>query len=82
MKRLIAAALLTSAALAHAQTASAPAAPSSPAKKELVQKLMVLQQPGIENLARTLVEQPALQLMQAAGRTLQQQIAPDRKSVV
>ncbi|MES3015101.1 MAG: DUF2059 domain-containing protein [Pseudomonadota bacterium] len=70
MKKLIVTALLSSAALAHAQTA-APATPSSPAKKELVQKLMVLQQPGIENMARNLVEQPAVAMMQAAGRALQ-----------
>lgn len=70
MKKLIVTALLGSAVLAHAQTAAS-AAPSSPAKKELVQKLMVLQQPGIENMARTLVEQPAVAMMQAAGRALQ-----------
>ena len=81
MKRLIVAALLTSAALAHAQTAAS-ATPSSPAKKELVQKLMVLQQPGIEGLARNLVEQPALQLMQAAGRALQQQVPPEKREAV
>ncbi len=97
MNRLIVAALLSSAALAHAQTASAPAsapvsapasapapapAPASPAKKELVQKLMLLQQPGIEGLARNLVEQPALQIMQAAGRALQQQVAPEKREAV
>jgi uncharacterized protein len=71
MKKLILTALLTSAALAHAQTAASAATPTSPAKKELVQKLMVLQQPGIENVARNLVEQPAVAMMQAAGRALQ-----------
>lgn len=71
MKKLILTALLTSAALAHAQTSAPAATPSSPAKKELVQKLMVLQQPGIENVARNLVEQPAVAMMQAAGRALQ-----------
>jgi uncharacterized protein len=78
MKRLILAALLTGAALAHAQTASAPA-PSSPAKKELVAKLMVLQQQGIEKLAAGIVQQPALQMMQEAGRALQQQVAPEKR---
>lgn len=83
MKRLIVTALLTSAALAHAQSASTPAsAPSSPAKKELVQKLMILQQPGIENLARNMVEQPAMRMMQEAGRALQQQVAPDKREAV
>jgi len=74
MKKLIVTALLTGAALAHAQTvapaATSPATPSSPAKKELIQKLMTLQQPGIEGLARNLVEQPAMAMMQAAGRAL------------
>jgi uncharacterized protein len=81
MKKLFVTALLASAALSHAQTAStppAPAAPSSPAKKELVQKLMVLQQSGIEGLARNLVEQPALQMLQAAARALQQ-MPPEKR---
>ncbi len=68
-KTLTVMALLTSAAFAQAQTAAS-ATPSSPAKKELVQKLMVLQQPGIEGLARNLVEQPAMAMLQAAGRAL------------
>jgi hypothetical protein len=82
MKKLMITALLTSAALAHAQTSSAPAsAPTSAAKKELVQKLMVLQQPGIEGLARNLVEQPAVQMLQAAGRALGQVPADKREAV-
>ena len=68
-KKFLVIALLTSAAFAQAQTAAS-AIPSSPAKKELVQKLMVLQQPGIEGLARNLVEQPAMAMLQAAGRAL------------
>jgi hypothetical protein len=82
MKKLMITALLTGAALAHAQTSSAPAsAPASAAKKELVQKLMVLQQPGIEGLARNLVEQPAVQMLQAAGRALGQVPADKREAV-
>ena len=79
MKRLMFAALLSGAALAHAQTASAPA---SAAKKELVAKLMVLQQPGIEKLAAGMVQQPAAQMMQEANRVLQQQVAPDKREAV
>ena len=82
MKRLILTALLTSAALAHAQSASSPPLPSSPAKKELVQRLLVLQQPGIDGLARNVVEQPARQLMQAAGQALQQQVPPEKREAV
>ena len=90
MKRLIVAALCSSAGLVLAQpTASAPAAPASAAapapvsaaKKELVQRLLQLQQPGIEGMARSLVEQPAIQLTQAASRALQQ-VAPDKRDAV
>ncbi len=80
MKKLIVSALLASAALAHAETPAA-ATPSSPAKKELIQKLMLLQQPGIEGLARNLVEQPALAMMQAAGRALPNVPADKREAV-
>ncbi len=74
MKRLMMAAMLSSAALASAQT--------TPAKKELVQKLLVLQQPGIEQVARGLVERPALQMMQEAGQVLQRQVAPDKREAL
>ncbi len=43
---------------ARAQGAEA----STPAKKELVARVLKLQQPGVENLGRTLAEQPAMQL--------------------
>ena len=78
MKKFVVTALLAGAAMAHAQNAATPA--SSPAKKELIQKLMVLQQPGIENVARGLVEQPAAAMIQAAGRALQQVPADKREA--
>ncbi|MBX3606429.1 MAG: DUF2059 domain-containing protein [Piscinibacter sp.] len=62
------AALLAGATLAHAQS-----------KKELVAKLLQLQQPGIENAARELATRPALQLLQAAGAALQTQVPADRR---
>ena len=71
MKKLILVALLSSALIAHAQT-----------KKELVQKLLTLQQPGIENLAKNMVEQPAGQMMQQAGMVLQQQVPADQREAV
>jgi hypothetical protein len=77
MKRLITAALLASAAMAIAQTTAS--APASAAKKELVQKLLVLQQPAIEKLASGMVEQPAMQMLQAVGRALQQQVPPEKR---
>jgi len=86
MKRLLVSALLASAVLAHAQTPTAPAAsaplPSSPAKKELVQKLLVLQQPGIESIARNMVEQPAMRMFQAAGQALQQKVPAEKREAV
>jgi hypothetical protein len=82
MKRLFVAALLASAALAHAQTAASAPAGASPSKKELVQKLLVLQQPGIEGMARNMVEQPALRMMQAAGQALQQQVPAEKREAV
>ncbi len=85
MKRLIVSALLASAVMAHAQTTAipnAPAAPASPAKKELVQKLMALQQPALENLARSMVEQPAMRMLQEAGRVMQQQVPPEKREAI
>jgi hypothetical protein len=78
MKRLLVTALLASAAIAHAQTTAA-SAPVSAAKKELVAKLLVLQQPGMEQVSRSLVERPAVQMMQEAGLVLQRQFPPDKR---
>ena len=74
MKRsLLLTALLATAIAAGAQTG---------AKKELVQKLLTLQQPGIEQLSRNIVERPAAQMMQEVGLVLQRQIAPDKREAV
>ena len=59
-----------------------PRAPASPAKKELVQKLLALQQPGIEGAARSIVERPAAQMMQEAGRVLQTQVPADKREAI
>jgi hypothetical protein len=72
MKRLMMiAALCAAATLAHAET-----------KKELVQKVLLLQQPMIESIARSIVERPAAQLMQSAGQVLQTQVAADKREAV
>ena len=72
MKRLmILAALCAAATLAQAQ-----------AKKELVQKVLLLQQPQIENISRSIVERPVAQLMQAAGQALQAQVPADKREAV
>jgi len=83
MTRRLASALIALAALGVANMAAAqtPAAPtqSSPAKKELVQRLLRLQQTDVEGFARTVVERPAAQMMREAGLALQQQAAPQEK---
>lgn len=84
MLKMIALAALCMAALpVAAQPASSPAlaqtSTASPAKKELVQKLLLLQQPGIESVARGVVERPASQLMQAAVQALQTQVPPEKR---
>ena len=73
MRHVVLVALLCSATLAHAQT---------PSKKELVQKVLQQQQPGLEIVARGLVEKPAAQMMQAAGRALQSEVPADKREAV
>ncbi len=50
-------------------------------KKELVQKILQIQQTEIEGVARNLIERPAAQMMQEAGLALQRQVAPDKREV-
>jgi hypothetical protein len=69
-KSLVLAAALAVAGGAHAQT-----------KKELVLKVLQLQQPSIENMARALTERPAAMLMQQAGIALQKMPADKRDAV-
>ena len=83
IKLLTAAGLLAASTLVLAQ-ASAPApasAPMSAAKKELINKLLTLQQPGLELLARELVQRPVQPLAQQAGQALQTVPADKREAV-
>jgi hypothetical protein len=73
MRKLVILALVAGASLAHAQTTS---------KQELVVRLLKLQQTSIEELARSIVERPALKLMQAAAATIQTQVPPDKREAV
>ena len=73
---LLGALLLCAGSLAQAQ------ATTSPAKKELVQKLLTLQQPGIEGAARNIVERPAAVMLQQAGQVLQTQVPADKREAV
>lgn len=74
MKKLIVVAMLAAAGAAFAE--------STPTKKELVAKVLQLQQPAIELVARAMAEQPAQVLMQRAGPLLQQRIPPDKRQAV
>lgn len=80
-KSLLLAALLAAGMTAQAQTA-APAAPSSPAKKELVNRILKLQQPGIEAMARQLAEEPAAEMLARAEPALAARVAPDKQEAV
>ncbi len=66
---------------ASTPAATASAAPVSPAKKALVAQVLKLQQPGIDNLARNIAQQPAMQLLQQANGPLQQLPAERREAV-
>jgi len=78
MKRLLVLSALCTAFGVSAQTSPAPL-PTSPAKKELVKKVLVLQQPELEMLARNLAQEPAARMMQEAGRVLQNQVPEDKR---
>lgn len=81
-KAFLIAAALAATTLAQAQTPTPPAAPAAPpsaAKKELVARILKLQQPGLEATARRIVEQPAAQMLQQAGQAIQQRVPADRQ---
>jgi hypothetical protein len=73
---------LSAAVLAAALVVSGAAqAQAAAGKKELVAKVLQLQQPGVEAMARGLAEQPAMQLMQQAGQAVQRLPAERREAV-
>jgi hypothetical protein len=74
MKHITLLALLLAAGVTHAQ--------STPAKKELVARVLVLQQSAIEQTAQTLVERPAAQMQQQVGMALQTRIAPEKREAI
>jgi len=89
MQRLLCTALLAGiAALAQAQTstapamAAAPAATSSPAKHELAKRWVAVQDPALDNLARNVVELPARQLLAAAEPVLRGKVPADKRDAV
>jgi hypothetical protein len=75
--------LLTGASAAvTAQTAPAASATATPAKKELVQKVLSLQQGSVEGLARALAEQPAMQVLQLVGPQIQNRVPADKREAL
>ncbi|MFZ2122387.1 MAG: hypothetical protein WAV14_03225, partial [Rhodoferax sp.] len=74
MKKTLVALLLLTSAGAFAQT--------SPAKQALVDKLLSLQRPAIEQTAQVMAERPALQMRQRAGIALQTRVAPEKREAV
>ncbi|MGD9832906.1 MAG: DUF2059 domain-containing protein [Piscinibacter sp.] len=73
MRALVIAALVACASVAHAQGST---------KKELVAKVLQLQQASIEGLARNIVERPAVQMMQSAAAAMQAQVPPSKREAV
>jgi len=57
-------------------------AQSTNAKKELVARILKVQQPGMEALARNLVEQPAMEMLDRAGAALPQRVPADKREAV
>ena len=83
MRRLFVFALLMAALGAQAQTAaSAPvpsAAPASPAKKALIQRVLTLQQAALDNTARDVAERPAMQMTSSAQQYVQQRVPAEKR---
>lgn len=62
--------------------ALAQSASTSPAKKELIERVLELQRPQLEAIGRAIAEQPAQRMMQQAGPILQQRIPAEKREVV
>jgi hypothetical protein len=73
-KSLLTVALLFAVLTVQAQT--------SQAKKDLAAKILKLQQPAIENMARALAEQPAVELLGSVGKALPSRVAKDKQDAV
>ncbi|BCO25673.1 hypothetical protein MIZ03_0552 [Rhodoferax lithotrophicus] len=74
MKKWCVASVIMVCGAVHAQTSSA--------KTELISKILTLQQQVIEQTAQSLVERPALQMMQQASLALQTRVAPENREAV
>lgn len=74
--RLACATLLSTVAAAAAAQGTA-----SPAKKELVQKVLTLQQAGIEGVGNAVANQVSMQILQAAGRAMGE-VPPEKREAL
>lgn len=74
MKILTVLALFAITSIAHAQ--------SSTTKQDLIARILVAQQPAIEQTAQAIVERPAIQMQQQAGLALQARVAPEQREAV
>lgn len=73
------AALSLAVGLTLAAAAGTALAQSTPAKKDLVQKVLTLQQPSFDGLARGMVEQPVQVLGQQANAVLMNRVPADQR---
>lgn len=62
-------------------TATAPSQ-ASPVHKELAARVIKLQHAAIENMARTLTEQPVIQLLTVTRKALPTRVTPDKRDAV
>lgn len=67
-------------ALAGLTLAAAAAAQGS--KQELVAKVLQLQQPAVEAMARSMVEQPAVQILQQVAAVVRQRVPADKRDAL
>ena len=72
--KFLAVALLSIAAVAHAEP--------TPAKKELINKIVQLQQPMVDATVRQLAQQPIAQLMQPVGPAIQFRVPPEKREAL
>ena len=80
-KSLLILAIAAACASAQAQTQTPAAQPSSPAKKELVARILKIQQPAIDTMAQGLVQEPLGPLLERADAALQRLPAEKREAV-
>lgn len=78
LNTLVLATMMAVSGIACAQSTAASTG-SSPAKKELVAKMLQLQQPGIDAMSRGLLQKPVANLMQNVGAAIQQKVPEDKR---